>query len=125
MFEKAGVNLSVVYGKMPKEALKAATEGFFKGASEAAASSSTQGTADDGSIPFFAVGISSVMHPRNPHCPTMHFNYRYFETAGGTWWFGGGTDLTPSYLDEEDVKHFHGVLLPLPHSLTYDEHCYP
>jgi coproporphyrinogen III oxidase len=39
----------------------------------------------------------------------MHFNYRYFETAGGVWWFGGGTDITPSYLDEADMKHFHGV----------------
>ena len=47
------------------------------------------------------------MHPRNPMAPTMHFNYRYFETEGGTWWFGGGSDLTPSYLFEEDVKHFH------------------
>eukprot|EP00966_Prymnesium_polylepis_P125124 2893469-Prymnesium_polylepis.1 len=45
------------------------------------------------------------MHPRNPHAPTMHFNYRYFETEGGVWWFGGGSDLTPSYLVEEDVKH--------------------
>lgn len=51
-------------------------------------------------VPFFACGLSSVMHPRNPHCPTMHFNYRYFETEGGVWWFGGGTDITPSYLDE-------------------------
>jgi coproporphyrinogen III oxidase len=47
------------------------------------------------------------MHPRNPLAPTMHFNYRYFETEGGVWWFGGGSDLTPSYLIEEDVKHFH------------------
>jgi len=39
----------------------------------------------------------------------MHFNYRYFETDGGVWWFGGGSDLTPSYLFEEDVKHFHGT----------------
>lgn len=56
---------------------------------------------------FFACGLSSVMHPRNPHCPTMHFNYRYFETDGGHWWFGGGTDLTPAYLDREDVAHLH------------------
>merc|ERR1712228_819404 len=58
-------------------------------------------------VPFFACGLSSVMHPRNPMAPTMHFNYRYFETDGGVWWFGGGSDLTPSYLFEEDVKHFH------------------
>ena len=65
-------------------------------------------------VPFFACGLSSVMHPRNPHCPTMHFNYRYFETDGGAWWFGGGTDITPSYIDEDDLKHFHG---------TYKEVC--
>ena len=41
--------------------------------------------------------------------PTMHFNYRYFETDGGVWWFGGGSDITPSYLDEADIKHFHGT----------------
>ena len=60
-------------------------------------------------VPFFACGLSSVMHPRNPFAPTMHFNYRYFETDGGAWWFGGGTDITPSYLNEEDMKHFHGT----------------
>jgi coproporphyrinogen III oxidase len=60
-------------------------------------------------IPFFACGLSSVMHPKNPFCPTMHFNYRYFETDGGIWWFGGGTDITPSYLDIDDMKHFHGT----------------
>jgi coproporphyrinogen III oxidase len=38
----------------------------------------------------------------------MHFNYRYFETEGGAWWFGGGIDITPSYLDTDDMKHFHG-----------------
>ncbi|XP_038047685.1 oxygen-dependent coproporphyrinogen-III oxidase-like [Patiria miniata] len=50
---------------------------------------------------------------RNPMIPTLHFNYRYFEVEqeGETqWWFGGGTDLTPYYLDEEDVKQFHGTL---------------
>ena len=55
---------------------------------------------------------------QNPHCPTMHFNYRYFETEGGVWWFGGGMDITPSYLDEDDMKYFHGTLkevrLPFP-----------
>jgi coproporphyrinogen III oxidase len=98
VWEKAGVNLSVVHGTMPQAALKAATE---RGG--AAAKSHT-----DDKVPFFATGLSCVMHPRNPHCPTMHFNYRYFETPD-TWWFGGGTDITPSYLDEEDMKHFHGV----------------
>lgn len=40
------------------------------------------------------------MPVQNPMCPTMHFNYRYFETDGGVWWFGGGTDITPAYLDK-------------------------
>eukprot|EP00349_Pseudokeronopsis_sp_Brazil_P008069 CAMPEP_0202967838 /NCGR_PEP_ID=MMETSP1396-20130829/12860_1 /ASSEMBLY_ACC=CAM_ASM_000872 /TAXON_ID= /ORGANISM="Pseudokeronopsis sp., Strain Brazil" /LENGTH=370 /DNA_ID=CAMNT_0049693375 /DNA_START=67 /DNA_END=1176 /DNA_ORIENTATION=- len=100
VFEKAGVNLSVVYGTMPKEALQAATE---RGVDRA------KGMKPGEVVPFFACGLSSVMHPRNPHCPTMHFNYRYFETDGGVWWFGGGTDITPAYLDVDDMKHFHGV----------------
>ncbi|RRT48578.1 hypothetical protein B296_00027804 [Ensete ventricosum] len=56
-----------------------------------------------------------VLHPKNPFAPTLHFNYRYFETdapkdapgAPREWWFGGGTDFTPAYIFEEDVKHFH------------------
>mmetsp|Transcript_18160 Transcript_18160/g.41848 ORF Transcript_18160/g.41848 Transcript_18160/m.41848 type:complete len:396 (-) Transcript_18160:141-1328(-) len=105
VFEKAGVNLSVVYGSMPQEALQAATE---RGVDRA------KGMAPGERVPFFACGLSSVMHPKNPFCPTMHFNYRYFETDGGVWWFGGGTDITPSYVNEEDMKHFHG---------TYKEIC--
>jgi len=100
VFEKAGVNLSVVYGTMPKEALIAATE---RGVDRA------KNMKPGERVPFFACGLSSVMHPRNPFAPTMHFNYRYFETDGGLWWFGGGTDITPSYLDEADMKHFHGT----------------
>ena len=100
VFEKAGCSLSVVYGTMPQEALASATT---RGADRAA------GYAPGERVPFFACGLSSVMHPRNPMAPTMHFNYRYFETDGGVWWFGGGSDLTPSYLFEEDVKHFHGT----------------
>ncbi|XP_073955507.1 oxygen-dependent coproporphyrinogen-III oxidase [Choristoneura fumiferana] len=64
-------------------------------------------------LPFFAAGVSAVIHPRNPMVPTIHFNYRYFEVKdknGVQWWFGGGTDLTPYYLNEEDAKHFHGTL---------------
>uniref|UniRef100_A0A2P2NGU8 coproporphyrinogen oxidase n=1 Tax=Rhizophora mucronata TaxID=61149 RepID=A0A2P2NGU8_RHIMU len=101
VWEKAGVNVSVVYGVMPPEAYRAAK-----------AASSEQ---KPGPIPFFAAGISSVLHPKNPFAPTLHFNYRYFETdapkdapgAPRQWWFGGGTDLTPAYISEEDVKHFH------------------
>jgi len=105
VFEKAGVNLSVVYGTMPQEALQAATE---RGVDR------SKGMAPGERVPFFACGLSSVMHPKNPFCPTMHFNYRYFETDGGVWWFGGGTDITPSYINEDDMKHFHG---------TYKEIC--
>ena len=65
-------------------------------------------------MPFFATGISCVMHPKNPHAPTMHFNYRYFETeewkgVPKQWWFGGGTDISPAYVNEDDMKHFHGT----------------
>jgi len=100
VFEKAGCSLSVVYGSMPQEALASATT---RGADRA------KGYAPGERVPFFACGLSSVMHPKNPMAPTMHFNYRYFETEGGVWWFGGGSDLTPAYLFEEDVKHFHGT----------------
>jgi len=101
VFEKAGVNLSVVYGQMPQEALRAATE---RGADRVG-----KKLEPGEKVPFFACGLSSVMHPKNPFCPTMHFNYRYFETDMGTWWFGGGTDITPSYLNVDDMKHFHGT----------------
>lgn len=101
VFEKAGVNVSVVYGTMPPEAVKAAS---------ARGVTRDVGYKPGEPVPFFAAGISSVMHPWNPMAPTMHFNYRYFETDRGLWWFGGGTDLTPSFLFEEDAKHFHGTL---------------
>ncbi|GAV62353.1 Coprogen_oxidas domain-containing protein [Cephalotus follicularis] len=102
VWEKAGVNVSVVYGLMPPEAYRAANPNQAR---------------KPGPIPFFAAGISSVLHPKNPFAPTLHFNYRYFETdapkddpgAPRQWWFGGGTDLTPAYIFEEDVKHFHSI----------------
>jgi coproporphyrinogen III oxidase len=68
VWEKAGVNVSVVFGSMPPEAYRAAT-----GNSAVLDKAKSLG----GRVPFFAAGISSVMHPWNPHCPTMHFNYRY------------------------------------------------
>merc|ERR1711957_787000 len=68
VFEKAGVNLSVVYGSMPPEALQAATE---RGVDRA------KGMKEGERVPFFACGLSSVMHPKNPFAPTMHFNYTY------------------------------------------------
>ncbi|XP_050455228.1 oxygen-dependent coproporphyrinogen-III oxidase [Cataglyphis hispanica] len=99
VFEKAGVNVSVVSGILPPNAIQQMR---------------ARGRKIEDSVPFFAAGVSAVIHPRNPMIPTIHFNYRYFEIKNpdGTtqWWFGGGTDLTPYYLNEEDVKYFHGTL---------------
>jgi coproporphyrinogen III oxidase len=53
-----------------------------------------------------AMGVSLVLHPRNPYCPTVHLNVRFF-SAQDAWWFGGGMDLTPYYGFEEDARHFH------------------
>ena len=102
VWEKAGIAVSVVYGSMPAEAYRAAV------------GRNIPNLKDADRVPFFACGLSSVMHPWNPFCPTMHFNYRYFETEDwngipGQWWFGGGTDITPSYVNNEDMKHFHGT----------------
>lgn len=97
VFEKAGVNISVVYGDLPKAAVQQMKQ-----------RNQLKGLKDDERLPFFATGISSVIHPRNPMVPTIHFNYRYFEVQDQegkmSWWFGGGTDLTPYYLDEEVEK---------------------
>ncbi|ODQ55595.1 Coproporphyrinogen oxidase [Saitoella complicata NRRL Y-17804] len=103
VFEKAGVNISVVYGKLPPAAVAAMRENH-KGLE-----------ATDEPLPFFAAGISLVVHPHNPMAPTVHLNYRYFEIENqdGTpraWWFGGGSDLTPSYLFDEDAIHFHKTM---------------
>jgi len=59
--------------------------------------------------PFFAAGVSLVMHPRNPNVPVVHMNVRYIE-AGDVFWFGGGMDLTPFKPFDDDTAHFHGVL---------------
>ncbi|KAE9543272.1 hypothetical protein AGLY_003183 [Aphis glycines] len=101
VFEKAGVNVSVVHGNLPPRAIDQmrARGKNFKGGQV---------------LPFFAAGVSAVIHPRNPYVPTIHFNYRYFEVTlpdkTVEWWFGGGTDLTPYYLNEEDAVHFHSSL---------------
>ena len=55
---------------------------------------------------YEAMGVSLVLHPRNPYCPTAHLNVRFFN-SGDSWWFGGGMDLTPYYGFEDDAKHFH------------------
>jgi coproporphyrinogen III oxidase len=96
-FEKAGVNLSNVWGPVPEGA-----SAMFR---------AKAGTDLSGGE-FFVSSLSLVIHPQNPMVPIVHANYRYFEisAAGRTepiWWFGGGTDLTPSYLFEEDVRFYH------------------
>ena len=62
---------------------------------------------------YRATGVSLVLHPRNPYCPTVHLNVRFFEAKKSeepeAWWFGGGMDLTPYYGFEEDAKHFHAT----------------
>jgi len=93
IFEKGGVNVSVVHGKLPP---MAAQQLKVNGES------------------FFACGLSLVIHPFNPFVPTVHANWRYFEVydekgSAMDAWFGGGTDLTPYYLFEEDAVHFHAV----------------
>jgi coproporphyrinogen III oxidase len=103
VFEKAGVNVSVVYGKLPPAAV-AKMRADHQGLAETTVP-----------LPFFAAGLSLVVHPHNPMCPTVHLNYRYFEIENedGTpraWWFGGGSDLTPTYLFDEDAIQFHAEL---------------
>lgn len=77
---------------------------------------------------FTATGVSLVLHPQNPYCPTAHMNVRAL-VAGqeGTkpplWWFGGGMDLTPYYPFVEDIRHFHGTC---KHALqTFGDNLYP
>ncbi len=89
LFEKAGVNFSAVEGPMSEKLQK----------------SMNVGPAD-----YFATGVSLVLHPASPMVPTVHANFRYFELSTGDAWFGGGTDLTPYYLFEEDCVHFHSTL---------------
>lgn len=102
VWERAAVNVSVVHGKLPPAAVAQMRN---RGKSNIPAGKD---------LPFFACGISSVIHPKNPNVPTLHFNYRFFQVEVGPnkyeSWFGGGTDLTPYYLDEDDVKHFHKTL---------------
>lgn len=91
VFEKGGVNISAVHGKLPE-----AMQKMF--------------LVDEGD--FFACGLSLVIHPKSPMVPTVHANWRYFEMYDDhknviNSWFGGGQDLTPYYLFEEDAVHFH------------------
>ncbi len=87
VFEQAGVNFSEVHGTLPQEMTKRLT-------------------GQDEPAPFFATGVSLVIHPRSPLVPTTHANFRYLE-VGTHQWVGGGMDLTPYYLFDEDAVHFH------------------
>ena len=94
VFERAGVGFSHVLGnKLPPAATIAHPEAAGRA--------------------WEAMGVSLVMHPRNPYVPTVHMNIRFFmakattETESDIWWFGGGMDLTPYYGFEEDCQHFH------------------
>lgn len=93
VIEKGGVNISSVYGELPMALRKQ----FGVEAGE-----------------FYACGLSLVIHPKNPMVPTVHANWRYFEMYDEkgeivTQWFGGGQDLTPYYLFDEDAVHFHTI----------------
>jgi coproporphyrinogen III oxidase len=89
LFERGGVNLSHVRGsKLPPSA--------------------TASRPQLAGRPWEAMGVSLVLHPRNPYCPTVHLNVRHF-VAGDTSWFGGGMDLTPYYGFAEDARHFHAT----------------
>lgn len=89
ILEKGGVNFSAVYGKLPDAIRKAF--GVEEGE-------------------FFATGVSIVIHPNNPLVPIIHMNIRYFELSEEVRWFGGGIDLTPHYVDDEDARFFHLAL---------------
>ena len=104
VFEKAGIGVSVVYGHLPKPAI-----------AKMRVNHKNLGGGDGDGVDFFAAGLSMVLHPHNPMAPTVHLNYRYFETNDhegnpSAWWFGGGSDLTPTYLFEEDAVHFHKTI---------------
>ncbi|WP_420401560.1 oxygen-dependent coproporphyrinogen oxidase [Flagellimonas sp.] len=107
VFEKGGVNISAVHGELPKS-----MQQYF-------------GVQD---ADFFACGLSLVIHPKSPMVPTVHANWRYFEMYDKQGnivdqWFGGGQDLTPYYLFEEDAKHFHSVCKKACE--THDPEFYP
>ncbi len=92
IIEKGGVNFSAVYGKMPEKISDALQ-------------------LENGE--FFATGVSIVIHPHNPYIPIIHMNVRYFETLSSSsskWWFGGGIDLTPHYVNPAEAGYFHKQL---------------
>ncbi|MBE9181929.1 oxygen-dependent coproporphyrinogen oxidase [Oculatella sp. LEGE 06141] len=105
VFEKVGVNYVAIEGEMPAGMT-------FQKTGALVTADADQVTGEKGAS-YFATGTSFVIHPRNPMVPIAHVNYRYFQIGDGTqpgyWWFGGGADLTPVYLFEEDAIHFHRI----------------
>jgi coproporphyrinogen III oxidase len=103
VIEKGGVLYSAVHGDVPDFLLKDNT-----------GEPTPKNT-------FYATGVSIVIHPSNPMVPIIHMNVRYFEMSNGVWWFGGGIDLTPHYVAEEDAVFFHSSLKKScdKHSATY------
>lgn len=89
-FERAGVNVSAISGEQVPPSV-------------------WQERPNTKGQPYFATGISMVLHPRNPYAPAFHANFRYFE-AGDDYWFGGGMDMTPAYGFDDDARHFHRTL---------------
>ncbi len=93
VLEKGGVNFSAVFGEATDKML-----------------SMLKIDTTNEPLSFFASGVSIVMHPVSPLMPIIHLNVRYFEMTNGLWWFGGGIDLTPHYIDREDARWFHQQL---------------
>lgn len=89
---KGGVNFSEVFGEASDKMLK------------------MMNIETDVPLEFFATGVSIVLHPISPMMPIIHKNIRYFEMTNGMWWFGGGIDLTPHYIDKADAAWFHQQL---------------
>tara|TARA_B100001094_G_C18092537_1_gene751221 strand:+ start:114 stop:1073 length:960 start_codon:yes stop_codon:yes gene_type:complete len=105
-FDKAGVNISAIKGTIqtPKEISMFSQLFKHQDINVDSVENST----------YFATGISLVIHPTNPHIPTVHMNYRFFEILTpkneNFWWFGGGADLTPYFIKKLDFQHFHNTL---------------
>ncbi len=103
VIEKGGVMFSAVSGKTPD---------FLFKEKEHSVSNQTQQEST-----FFATGVSIVIHPQSPLVPIIHMNIRYFEMSNGVKWLGGGIDLTPHYIVDEDAQFFHKEL-----KLVCDKH---
>jgi coproporphyrinogen III oxidase len=93
IIEKGGVNFSAVHGEVPD---------FLK--------KENHDSETHKKDTFYATGVSIVIHPKSPMVPIIHMNLRYFEMSNGVWWFGGGIDLTPHYVNEGDAQFFHSTL---------------